>query len=213
MSLNLSNNVSAGKVANTTVSSEAIRHKTHISSTQGSRLNFIAQQKSMDEIATGVSDEIAQEIEAEIDRPTIRQSENKLTNKSQMLLTMLRYHSISNSLNESQLANAAAVFNAQANANIQKAQELSSELDKLTDEFDAQSDMINNAQDVFDSAKSDWGKANSKLTDAQNTLNNLLDDPDAKSEDIEKAKKAGHSFGLVEKPIHPTKMVEAIRNL
>lgn len=190
MSLNLSNNVSVGKVANTTVSSDAIRHKTHISSTQGSRLNFIAQQKSMDEIATGVSDEIAQEIEAEIDRPAIRQSENKLTNKSQMLLTMLRYHSISNSINESQLANAAAVFNAQANANIQKAQELSSELDKLTDEFDAQSDVINNAQDVFDSAKSDWGKANSKLTDAQNTLNNLLDDPDAKSEDIEKAKKA-----------------------
>jgi len=30
---------------------------------------------------------------------------------------------------------------------------------------------------------------------------------------IEEAEKAGHSFGLVEKPIHPTKMVEAIRNL
>lgn len=30
---------------------------------------------------------------------------------------------------------------------------------------------------------------------------------------IEEARKAGHSFGLVEKPIHPTRMVEAIRNL
>lgn len=190
MSLTLSNNVHAGKVVDTTVSSDAISHKTHISSSQGSRLNLIAQQKSMDEIATGVSDELAREIETEIDRPAIRQSTGKLTNKSQMLLTMLRYQSVSNSMSESMLANAAAVFNAQANANIQKAQELSAELDKLKEEFDTQSGVINDMQDVFDSAKSDWGKANSKLTDAQNTLNNLLDDPDAKSEDIKKAQTA-----------------------
>ncbi|MFP2240072.1 type III secretion system translocon subunit SctE [Pseudescherichia vulneris] len=190
MSLTLSNNVPAGNVANATVSSDAISHKTHISSTQGSRLNLIAQQKSMDEIATGVSDELAQEIEAEIDRPVIRQSTGKLTNKSQMLLTMLRYQSASNSMSESMLANAAAVFNAQANANIQKAQELSTELDKLKEEFDTQSGVINNMQEAFDSAKTDWGKANSKLNDAQNTLNNLLDDPDAQSEDIQKAQTA-----------------------
>lgn len=190
MSLTLSNNVPAGKVANATVSSDAISHKTHISSTQGARINSIAQQKSMDEIATGVSDELAREIETEIDRPVIRQSTGKLTNKSQMLLTMLRYQSASNSMSESMLANAAAVFNAQANANIQKAQELSTELDKLKEEFDTQSGVINNMQDAFDSAKTDWGKANSKLTDAQNTLNNLLDDPDAQSEDIQKAQTA-----------------------
>lgn len=190
MSLTLSNNVHAAKVVDTTVSSDAISHKTHISSSQGSRLNLIAQQKSMDEIATGVSDELAREIETEIDRPAIRQSTGKLTNKSQMLLTMLRYQSVSNSMSESMLANAAAVFNAQANANIQKAQELSAELDKLKEEFDTQSGVINDMQEVFDSAKSDWGKANSKLTDAQNTLNNLLDDPDAKSEDIKKAQTA-----------------------
>lgn len=155
MSLTLSNNVHAGKVVDTTVSSDAISHKTHISSSQGSRLNLIAQQKSMDEIATGVSDELAREIETEIDRPAIRQSTGKLTNKSQMLLTMLRYQSVSNSMSESMLANAAAVFNAQANANIQKAQELSAELDKLKEEFDTQSGVINDMQDVFDSAKSD----------------------------------------------------------
>ncbi|MFP2423887.1 type III secretion system translocon subunit SctE [Pseudescherichia vulneris] len=190
MSLTLSNNVPAANVTNSTVSSDAISHKTHISSTQGARINLIAQQKSMDEIATGVSDELAQDVETEIDRPVIRQSTGKLTNKSQMLLTMLRYQSASNSMSESMLANAAAVFNAQANANIQKAQELSTELDKLKEEFDTQSGVINNMQDAFDSAKTDWGKANSKLTDAQNTLNNLLDDPDAQSEDIQKAQTA-----------------------
>lgn len=193
MSLTLSNNVPTGQLANARVSSDAISHKTHISSAQGSRLNLLAQQKSMDDIATGLSDELAREIEAreaEGDQPVIRQSTAKLTNKSQMLLTMLRYQSVSNSMNEGMLANAAAVFNAQANANIQKAQELSAELDKLQEEFDTQTGVINNLQDVFDSVKAEVGNAKSKLKDAQNTLNNLLNDPDAQSEDIQKAQTA-----------------------
>lgn len=187
MNLTLSNNIPAGQLVNGTVSSDAIRQKTHISSAEGSRINFLAQQKSMDDIATGVSDELAREVEADNDWPVLRQSTAKLTNKSHILLTMLRYQSASNSMNESMLANAAAVFNAQANANIHKAQELSAELDKLQEEFDTQSGVINNMQDAFDSAKLDWGKANSKLNDAQNMLNNLLNDPDAQSDDIQRA--------------------------
>lgn len=195
MSFTLSNNTLTGQLAKSTASatapSDAISKKTHISSSQGSRLNSIAQQKSMDEIAKGISDEVAQEeIEAENDRPVLRQSTGRLTNQSQMLLTMLRYQSISNSMDQSMLANAAAVFNAQANANIQKAQILSAELDKLQSEFDTQSDVINDMQGVFDSAKLNWEKANGKLSDAQNNLNNLLNDPDAQSDDIQKAQAA-----------------------
>lgn len=194
MSLTLSNNVPTGQLATAssaaTVSGNVISHKTHISGAQGSRLHSLAQQKGMDEIAAGVSDELAQEAVVDDDRPIIRQSTSKLTNKSQMLLTMLRYQSASNFMNESMLANAAAAFNAQANANIQKAQELSTELDKLHGDFDSESGAINNALDSFSAAKSNWQAASSKLKDAQNTLNNLLNDPDAQSDDIQIAQTA-----------------------
>lgn len=162
--------------------------KTHISVMKGSRLNAIAQQRSQDEIANGVSEEFGRNLELDNDRPALREPTNKLTNKSQVLLAMLRYQSLSNTMDSHQLANAAASFAAQSEATIQQAQEMSAELDELQSEFDAQAEVIDSAKGEEESANSEWKKAGDKLESAKNVLDNLLKDPNASEEDIAKAK-------------------------
>ncbi|MBU4680530.1 type III secretion system translocon subunit SctE [Cedecea davisae] len=179
--------LNASLTSNTT-STNVASGKTHISVAKGSRLNALAQQRSQDEIANGVSEEFSRNLEMETGRPALREPTNGLTNKSQVLLAMLRYQSLSNTMDSHQLANAAASFAAQSEATIQAAQEMSAELDELQSEFDAQGKVIDSAKGEEEAANSEWKSAKDKLESAKNALDNLLKDPNASEEDIAKAK-------------------------
>ncbi|EPF14991.1 Effector protein sipB [Cedecea davisae] len=166
----------------------AASSKTHISVVKGSQLNALAQQRSQDEIANGISEEFSRSLEMDSDRPSLREPTNGLTNKSQVLLAMLRYQSLSNTMDSHQLANAAANFAAQSESTIQAANEMSAELDELQSEFDAQGKVIDSAKGDEEAANSEWKSAGDKLESAKNALDNLLKDPNASEEDIAKAK-------------------------
>lgn len=167
---------------------EASASKSHISTAKGAQLNALAQQQNQEEITRGLSAEYGADTESYSEQPALRQTTTTtLTNKSQTLLAMLRYQSLTSTMDDSRLATAAAVFAAQSEAQITKAQELSAYLDNLQNDFDAQSEIIHSAQSAEDAANSVWKTAFDKLNSAQNVLDNLLNNPDASEEDIAKA--------------------------
>lgn len=190
--------LSSSKAAQTTVlnaslkstlsSTNAASRKTHISVAKGAQLNVMAQQRSLDEIATGISEEFSLGIDMDGDQPVLREPTNSLTNKSQVLLAMLRYQSLSNTMDAHQLANAAAVMAAQSEAITLQAEKLSAELDDLQSEFDDQGKVIDSAKEAEKTANSEWTSAKDKLDSAKNVLENLLKDPNASEEDIARAK-------------------------
>ncbi|WP_440864928.1 type III secretion system translocon subunit SctE [Symbiopectobacterium purcellii] len=183
--------------SNTGKVSEAISTKTHISQVKGKAIDQLAQQRAREMIADDVSAQTASATSENVELPAIRQS-TPLTSKAQMLFLMAQYQDITNGMDATQRANALAVFLTQSEARLDKARELSADLDALHQTFDGLEAEFNEAQKGVDGATDDVTQAQRKLDEAQKSLDELLEqlgvtDPDdpslADNPDVTQAKK------------------------